>query len=200
MSGNRAWLRKLRMDSPYPLSDEIVGAIRDIIIDVLISRDLLDYADVPITVFAKSADPADSTQFVEAVVHYIETRESLKPTFGRCGWAFLTSVTEEAARRTDPDDQLYDKHIRTARKNGEHTRSAVYRYIDEYVEEFLCHWFFAGEYGKKYTPDQYRHLYCSDSALPELQDKESLRTLIGSIGRLEAHTTSNKQLGGMINP
>lgn len=47
MSGNRAWLRKLRTDSPYPSSDEIVEAVRDIIIDVLISRDLLDYADVP---------------------------------------------------------------------------------------------------------------------------------------------------------
>ena len=192
MSGNRAWLHKLREDSPYPSSDEIVGAIRDIIIDVLISRDLLDYADVPITVFAKSIDPADSTQFVEAVVHYIETRESLKTSFGRCGWAFLMSVTEEAARRTDPDDQLYDKHIRTARKNGTRMLSAVYSYIDEYVEEFLCHWFFAGEYGKKYTPDQYRHLYGSDSALPE---KESLRTLIGSIGRLDTRTTANNEKG-----
>lgn len=192
MSGNRAWLRKLRAGSPYPSSDEIVGAIRDIIIDVLISRDLLDYADVPITVFAKSTDPADSTQFVEAVVHYIETRESLKNTFGRCGWAFLMSVTGEAARRTDPDDQLYDKHIRTARKNGTRMLSAVHRYIDEYVEEFLCHWFFAGEYGNEYTPDQYSHLYGSGSALPEIQVKESLRTLIGGIGRLDAHTTSKK--------
>ena len=192
MTGNRAWLQKLREDSPYPVSDEIVGAVRDIIIDVLISRDLLDYADVPITVFAKSTDPADSTQFSEAVVHYIETRESLKTSFGQCGWGFLMSVTEEAARRTDPNNELYDKHIRTARKNGEHTRSAVYRYIDEYVEEFLCHWFFAGEYGKKYTPDQYRHLYGSGSVLPEIQGKESLRTLIGSIGRLDTHTTSNE--------
>lgn len=192
MSGNRAWLHKLREDSPYPVSDEIVGAIRDIIIDVLISRDLLDYADVPITVFAKSTDSADSTQFVEAVVHYIETRESLKPTFGRCGWGFLMSVTEEAARRTDPDDELYDKHIRTARKNGTHMLSAVYGYIDEYVEEFLCHWFFVGCYGKEYTPDQYRHLYGSGGALPELQGTESLRTLIGCIGRLDTHTTRNK--------
>lgn len=192
MSGNRAWLHKLREDSPCPVSDEIVGAVRDIIIDVLISRDLLDYADVPITVFAKSTDPADSTQFVEAVVYYIETRESLKTSFGRCGWGFLMSVTEEAAQRTDPDDQLYAKHIRTARKNGIHMLSAVYHYIDDYVEEFLCHWFFAGEYGKEYTPEQYRHLYGSGEALPELQGKESLRTLIGSIGRLDAHTTSNK--------
>lgn len=193
MSGNRAWLRKLREDNPYPSSDEIVEAVRDIIIDVLISRDLLDYADVPITVFAKSTDPADSMQFSEAVVHYIETRESLKPTFGRCGWAFLMSVTEEAARRTDPDDQLYDKHIRTARKNGTRMLSAVHSYIDEYVEEFLCHWFFAGEYGNEYTPDQYRHLYGSGSALPELQGKESLRTLISSIGRLDTRTTRNNE-------
>lgn len=192
MSGNRAWLRKLRTDSPYPISDEIVGVVRDVIIDVLISRDLLDYADVPITVFAKSTDPADSTQFTESVVHYIQTRESLKPAFGRRGWAFLMSVTEEAARRTDPNDELYSKHIRTARKNGIHTLSAVYRYIDDYVEEFLCHWFFAGEYGKEYTPDQYRHLYGSGGALPELQGKESQRTLIGSIGRLDTHTTRNK--------
>lgn len=192
MTGNRAWLHKLREDSPYPVSNEIVGAIRDVVIDVLISRDLLDYADVPITVFAKSTDPADSTQFIEAVVHHIETRESLKTSFGRCGWAFLMSATEEAARRTDPDDQLYDKHIRTARKNGIHTMHAVYGYIDDYVEEFLCHWFFAGEYGKDYTPDQYRHLYGSGSALPEIQGKESLRTLIGSIGRLDTHATGNK--------
>lgn len=192
MTGNRAWLHKLREDSPYPVSNEIVGAIRDVVIDVLISRDLLDYADVPITVFVKSTDPADSTQFIEAVVHHIETRESLKTSFGRCGWAFLMSVTEEAARRTDPDDQLYDKHIRTARKNGIHTMHAVYGYIDDYVEEFLCHWFFAGEYGKDYTPDQYRHLYGSGSALPEIQGKESLRTLIGSIGRLDTHATGNK--------
>ena len=193
MSGKRAWLQKLREDSPYPSSDEIVGAVRDIIVDVLISRDLLDYADVPITVFAKSADPADSTQFVESVVYYIETRESLKTSFGRCGWGFLMSVTEEAARRTDPNDELYDKHIRTARKNGIHMLNAVYSYIDEYVEEFLCHWFFAGEYGKEYTPDQYRHLYGSGSALPELQGKESLRTLISSIGRLDTRTTRNNE-------
>lgn len=192
MTGNRAWLHKLREDNPYPLSDEIVEAVRGIIIDVLISRDLLDYADVPITVFAKSTDPADSMQFSEAVVHYIETRESLKPTFGRCGWAFLMSVTEEAARRTDPDDQLYDKHIRTARKNGTRMLSAVHSYIDEYVEEFLCHWFFAGEYGNEYTPDQYRHLYGSGEAPAHLKDKEALRTALGRIGRFDTHTTSNE--------
>lgn len=193
MSGNRAWLQKLREDSPYPSSSEIVGAIRDIIIDVLISRDLLDYADVPITVFAKSTDPTDSTQFTESVVHHIETRESLKTSFGRCGCGFLMSITEEAARRTDPDDELYDKHIRTARKNGTRMLSAVYSYIDDYVEEFLCHWFFAGKYGNEYTPDRYKHLYGSGSALPELQGKESLRTLISSIGRLDTRTTRNNE-------
>lgn len=192
MSGNRAWLQKLREDSPYPSSDEIVGAIRDIIIDVLISRDLLDYADVPITVFAKSTDPADSTQFVEAVVHYIETRESLKTSFGRCGCGFLMSVTEEAARRTDPKNELYDKHIRTARKNGIHMLSAVYSYIDEYVEEFLCHWFFAGEYGNEYTPDQYSHLYSSGKAPAHPDGKDALRTALGRIGRFDTHATGNK--------
>lgn len=192
MTGNRAWLQKLREGSPYPVSDEIVGAVRDIIIDVLISRDLLDYADVPITVFAKSTDPADNMQFSEAVVHYIETRESLKPTFGRCGWAFLMSVTEEAARRTDPDDQLYDKHIRTARKNGTRMLSAVYCYIDDYVEEFLCHWFFAGNYGKEYTPDQYRHLYGSGEAPAHSNGNEALRTALGRIGRFDARTINNK--------
>ena len=39
------------------------------------------------------------------------------------------SVTEEAARRTDPNDELYDKHIRTARKNGIHMLNAVYSYM-----------------------------------------------------------------------
>lgn len=193
MSGNRAWLHKLREDSPYPVSDEIVGAIRDIIIDVLISRDLLDYADVPITVFAKSTDPADSTQFTESVVHYIQTRESLKASFGQCGWAFLMSVTEEASRRTDPNDELYSKHIRTARKNGIHMLSVVYRYyIDDYVEEFLCHWFFAGEYGNEYTPDQYSHLYGSGEAPAHLKDKETLRTTLRRIGRFSTHTTDSE--------
>lgn len=195
MSGNRAWLQKLREDSPYPSSNEIVGAIRDIIIDVLISRDLLDYADVPITVFAKSTDPTDSTQFTESVVHHIETRESLKTSFGRCGCGFLMSITEEAARRTDPDDELYDKHIRTARKNGTRMLSAVYRYIDDYVEEFLCHWFFAGKYGNEYTPDRYKHLYGSGEAPAHLKDTEALRTTLGRIGRLDTRTTANNKQG-----
>lgn len=72
---------------------------------------------------------------------------------------------------------------------------AVYSYIDDYVEEFLCHWFFAGEYGNEYTPDQYGHLYGSGEAPAHLKDKEALRTALGRIGRFDTRTTINNKQG-----
>lgn len=73
--------------------------------------------------------------------------------------------------------------------------SAVYSYIDDYVEEFLCHWFFAGKYGNEYTPDRYKHLYGSGEAPAHLKDTEALRTTLGRIGRLDTRTTANNKQG-----
>lgn len=153
MHARHLWMRKI-WDNEYAGYEKYIDAFKKAVIEALNKQPASAYEDRPI----REALTYWNVNFTEWVL-FLLRQEELYSDYNYMSTGLLTRNLDEAYRRTDRKNLLYEAYVQPSQLSHVDVPGAVQTYIDEWAEEFTMHYYFIAANGACYTPDKYMSGY-----------------------------------------